>query len=427
MLERARHRPIPACVLGLALLYGMTAPASALASGAQDDAAPAAAVGASPGGPAPALTPTPAPTPAPKVSAVDGVLQLDDIAEVTVANLKEWAATHDPAKLVPFIDGRAIRGNYPEEVHPHEGRIYFHLKITPESKEHWTDLLGAPDSMRRPVRFSIGLEDHAPFETVHDKTNPLLMTVISPVFGATAALVASLTLILFIRLARSTSIIREPGAAPADGSPKAYNLGRTQMAFWFFLIYVSYLVIWLITDMLDTITPSLLGLMGISAGTALSEALIDSSKDSAHSERGWNLSAERRELEKTIADLKLERAGLDAGAAATPDEIAQREPLDGKIQAARARLAQAAHRFSSLDSKKSARASRGFLRDVMADRDGYSFHRFQIFAWTIVLGIMFVSSVYNSLAMPEFSATLLGLMGLSSGTYIGFKFPERQE
>jgi len=28
--------------------------------------------------------------------------------------------------------------------------------------------------------------------------------------------------------------------------------------------------------------------------------------------------------------------------------------------------------------------------------------------------------------MPEFSTTLLGLMGLSAGTYIGFKFPEQK-
>lgn len=417
-----RNRPVPAYVLGLVLVYAMIAPGGALASGAQDATTSNDAVVDT--GPADAA---PAPIPAPKVSGIDGPLELDDITEVTVANLKEWSATNDPAKLVPFIDGRSIRGNYPEEVHPHEGRIYFHLKITPESKEHWTDLLGAPDGLRRPVRFSIGLEGHAPFESVHDKANPVLMTVISPVFGATAALVASLTLILFIRLARSTSIIREPGAAPADGSPKAYNLGRTQMAFWFFLIYVSYLVIWLITDMLDTITPSLLGLMGISAGTALSEALIDSSKDSAHSQRRWDLSAERRELEKTVADLRLQRAEPDADPAASPEEIARRDGLDEKIQQAQKRLVQAAHRSSSLDPKKPARATRGFLRDVMADRDGYSFHRFQIFAWTIVLGIMFVSCVYNSLAMPEFSATLLGLMGLSSGTYIGFKFPERQE
>jgi hypothetical protein len=53
------------------------------------------------------------------------------------------------------------------------------------------------------------------------------------------------------------------------------------MAFWFFLIHSAYVVIWLITGALDTIPPSLLGLMEISVGAALNETLIDSGKDSA--------------------------------------------------------------------------------------------------------------------------------------------------
>ena len=44
-----------------------------------------------------------------------------------------------------------------------------------------------------------------------------------------------------------------------------------------------------------------------------------------------------------------------------------------------------------------------------------------MFVWTLVLGVIFVASVYNDLSMPEFSATLLGLMGISSGTYLGVK------
>ena len=43
-----------------------------------------------------------------------------------------------------------------------------------------------------------------------------------------------------------------------------------------------------------------------------------------------------------------------------------------------------------------------------------------------VLGDIFGVSVYGNLAMPEFSSTLLGLMGISSGTYIGFEFPEQK-
>lgn len=68
--------------------------------------------------------------------------------------------------------------------------------------------------------------------------------------------------------------------------------------------------------------------------------------------------------------------------------------------------------------------SKGFLNDILTDQGGISFHRFQIFAWTIVLVIIFVSHVYRNLSMPEFNGTLLALMGISSGTYIGFKFPE---
>jgi hypothetical protein len=37
-----------------------------------------------------------------------------------------------------------------------------------------------------------------------------------------------------------------------------------------------------------------------------------------------------------------------------------------------------------------------------------------------------VYSAYRFLAMPDFDPTLLGLMGISSGTYIGFKFPEKK-
>ena len=48
-------------------------------------------------------------------------------------------------------------------------------------------------------------------------------------------------------------------------------------------------------------------------------------------------------------------------------------------------------------------------------------------AFLLSLGVIFVASVYKDLAMPEFNATLLGLMGISSGTYLGFKVPEKKQ
>ena len=70
--------------------------------------------------------------------------------------------------------------------------------------------------------------------------------------------------------------------------------------------------------------------------------------------------------------------------------------------------------------------SEGFFRDILSDANGISLHRFQILVWSLILGIIFVVSTWKSMTMPEFNETLLTLMGISSGTYIGFKFPEKQ-
>jgi hypothetical protein len=76
---------------------------------------------------------------------------------------------------------------------------------------------------------------------------------------------------------------------------------------------------------------------------------------------------------------------------------------------------------------KVSRSSRpNFLTDLLDDDAGVTFYRFQMVAGTLVLGIIFIYRVVSDLAQPTFDSTLLTLMGISSGTYIGFKFPERK-
>ncbi|HTG15495.1 MAG TPA: hypothetical protein VK747_09535 [Blastocatellia bacterium] len=369
---------------------------------------------------------TTASTAKPRVIGLKGNLEADDLIQVEVEHLDQWAATNDARKLVPYLNGLAIRGNYPEEIHASMNHLHFHLQITPENRSVWVDLLGAPPGIRKPVTFSVGLEEDSPFESVFDSNNRILLTIISTWYGVAAAIVVLVTLILLVWLAKTTSLIREPGPKPAGGKLRPYNLGRAQMAFWFFLIYASYVVIWLITDALDTITPSLLGLMGISSGTALAEAMIDSGKDTATAKQLQDLTAEQQSIEQTIPELQGQITAVNARETMTPDDMANRDSLAKQLQDYRTRLAQINQQIEALTPPASAGVSQGFLRDVLGDSSGYSFHRFQIFAWMIVLGVIFVSAVYNGLTMPEFSTTLLGLMGISSGTYIGFKFPEQK-
>ena len=371
----------------------------------------------------PAVPPAAAASAEPRVLGLTGQFQLDSIIAVNLEHLDAWATKNDSTKLVPYINGRAIFGTYPEAIDVRENTLQFHLEITSANRAVWIDLLGSPSALREPASFSVGLENQPAFATELKNGKRPLLTVIAPTDGLVSLAVIAGTLLVFIWLARTTSLIRDSGPAPAGGKLKPYNLGRAQMAFWFFLTYVSYVVIWLITDDLDTITPALLGLMGISAGTALSEVLIDTSKDSATTTKLQDLAAEKLALEQSLPALQTQVAALAPTATAADDAFA-RNNLNSQLLEKRTRLAQLAAQLTELAPAAGDDASRGFLRDILSDGDGYSFHRFQIFAWTIVLGIIFVSTVYNNLTMPAFSATLLGLMGMSSGTYIGFKFPE---
>lgn len=69
-------------------------------------------------------------------------------------------------------------------------------------------------------------------------------------------------------------------------------------------------------------------------------------------------------------------------------------------------------------------SSRGFLADTLSDGAGLAIHRVQAAAWTLILGVIFCVTVYRTLFMPQFSFTLVALMGISAGTYVAFKLPE---
>jgi hypothetical protein len=70
---------------------------------------------------------------------------------------------------------------------------------------------------------------------------------------------------------------------------------------------------------------------------------------------------------------------------------------------------------------------KNFVADILSDARGINIHRFQMVLWTIGLGSYFIVSVIQNLAFPVFDDTLLALMGISNGTYLGLKIPEYQE
>ena len=71
-----------------------------------------------------------------------------------------------------------------------------------------------------------------------------------------------------------------------------------------------------------------------------------------------------------------------------------------------------------------AEPSRGLVTDVLQGGTSNALHRIQLVAWTGIVGLVFARSVLADLQFPTIDATLLALMGVSSGTYLGFKIPE---
>ncbi len=65
--------------------------------------------------------------------------------------------------------------------------------------------------------------------------------------------------------------------------------------------------------------------------------------------------------------------------------------------------------------------TKGFWNDLVDDGTGPSIHRFQMLIFTIILVMIFVIKTASGLVMPDFDTSLLALMGISNGTYIGFK------
>lgn len=201
-----------------------------------------------------------------------------------------------------------------------------------------------------------------------------------------------------------------------------YSLAKVQMAWWLFVIVAAFLFIWVAVGDYNTVTTSTLVLFGISVGTAVTGKVIDASKQS----NAQDLKATKAGLEQQIAQVSASpppSAGGAAATAAAPPAPAAAQPPQLAMKAVQ--LEQVNAQLTNLTARPGESTSRGFLTDIMSDENGVSIHRFQMVVWTIVLTLIFVYEVYKTLSMPEFSDTLLTLMGISSGTYVTLKVPEK--
>jgi hypothetical protein len=136
------------------------------------------------------------------------------------------------------------------------------------------------------------------------------------------------------------------------------NLPRLQIAFFFVVVGASYGWLWATTGELTTLNFTALALLGIGAGTTLGNAAFGSSS-----------------------------------------------------------------RVSAADAaKRIANAAQSGVAPPVETRVVFGIHTLQAAALTIVLGVVFIASVYRNAEMPQFGSQELLLLGISGGTYLAFAF-----
>jgi len=209
-----------------------------------------------------------------------------------------------------------------------------------------------------------------------------------------------------------------PQLAPAQ---QTYSLGRWQMAFWFTLIFTSFVALGVVLWAVPTISAQALALMGISAATGGGAIWVDDKKDSPADKANRGLQAlglsTYADVTRVTREIAERQAQLQTNPPPNPSVVQQ---LGLGIQDRQLLL-------RAYEDNIKPFVSDGWLKDLTTDLNGGTLHRWQAFIWTWVLGAVFLIGVYINLAMPQFDMSLLALMGISSAGYVGFKYPEQQQ
>ncbi len=387
----------------------------------------------------PALSPTPAPslpaTAAPKQVSAKDLREADNAYQALLFTVKRNlflvlnnSQFHELKAENPdehAISQASLQANPNDTIHQFE----FRLRRRPGDEEAWSKLYDGTKAMHD-VRVSLGLKlDGSIFmldtAVVPQAAQPLQrvrleLFRITWLWSTVAWLLVLLA--LFIYLGATTPLLRD-GDLPmrADGCPQ-FSLSRLQLAFWTYLVVGAFLVIWLVTDRLDTLNPTVLALLGISSATTFASKLASMvTLEGGHTRMEPARAARRHErVEELRERLAKELTGLTSKAEALERAASHSAAEEADLATIGVRIQRLQDDLEYLGHNRLIR----FLIDLLSDNGRVTLHRMQIVIWTIVLGVVFIARVKRELAMPTFSETLLGLMGLSSLTYVALKVPE---
>ena len=247
-------------------------------------------------------------------------------------------------------------------------------------------------------------------------------------------------------------ILRDiPASGVTPGQRVPYSLARVQMAFWTAVIVGSLIyVYWVIgkgEGDFPKLDPNLVVLMGISGATGVIAAAIDIGKDATveGTEAQFAGTGEAiRAIDTQIlvaasapntAPTDPTLAKLFADRAVKMEELARQEKALNRSKRDDVAGVTARTQEAVLKNQMPSTAYRGmhyvsrFFKDLLEDQNGNSLHRLQLVMFTAIYGAYVIwhvaaaTTVVNALDAKLLNDEALGLMGISSAVYVGFKIP----
>jgi hypothetical protein len=219
---------------------------------------------------------------------------------------------------------------------------------------------------------------------------------------------------------------------PVDSSlptlRRPFSLARVQMAVWTTVIFGSIAYLYAIhfheTVKLPDIDPKLIGLLGGSGLTAVLAGAVDVSKDKTVETATSAFRGTAVAVRSLNAQIQSALNLHDAAGNRSPNVTTVTKFFADRAQqlGSMSQYVKTGQRSQRNDVKSS------FLSDLLTDQNGNSLHRLQLLLFTVLyVGYFIVHGVTVGLedvmkAAPM-SDQVLGLMGVTGGTYVGFKVP----
>lgn len=371
---------------------------------------------------------------------INGMVRIaigSEFGDQIYANLTSSDSETARKGLKLYLNGVAMEGLKPPTVSYPEGNtatdgVKVVLQFTLErnsndqaNREAWDAFFNSVKYGPAPVQVGIALNNGL----IHRSAPGALKFETRPL--SVLAAVSVIGLILFLLLL--SWAIGNGSMLRANGPGTPYSLGKTQMAFWGLLVAICFLGIWIVNLRMERIPPQVLILIGISGVTGLSSLVIGGNRKNANTEAVEKLTAsvaaalaEKDKLQAQQRVLEAEKQALNPALLDSKKSV-ELANLPALIASAEKIVQEEKDKLAALEKKlEQDTVSEKWFLDIISDENGLSFHRFQAVLWTVILGIVFVVSVVSTFSMPEFENTLLILMGISNGTYLGFKTQENK-